>query len=306
MPRCARLKSFDSIYHIMVRSISDVPLFRCSLDKDKYLSLVKKYQDIFLFKVYAYCIMDTHAHMIIDGNGADISRIMQSINQCYAQYYNYVYKRHGHLFQDRFKSKIVKDDRGIITLSAYIHTNPDDIAVYRDKWEKYKYSSMGVYLGLRGDDFGIIDYGFILNYFGKDFICARKKYFEFVKHYNKQRPEEYEDGEFINERAEYRSERRILVRNAHSEDVIDFVSSYIKVDSSLIHIKYIRDAGDIKCLTAFIMRELCDMKQKDICKVIGNITQAHASKLCMQGFQLIKNKAEYKYIVKDFLDSKAS
>jgi REP element-mobilizing transposase RayT len=88
MPRCARIKSSDSIYHIMVRSISDVDLFCTNQDKDKYLSLIKKYQVLFAFKVYAYCIMNTHAHLIIDSAGADISRIMHAINQSYAQYYN--------------------------------------------------------------------------------------------------------------------------------------------------------------------------------------------------------------------------
>ena len=118
MPRSARVKSFDSVFHIMVRSISDTPLYKCNSDKDKYLQLIKKYQDIHLFKVYSYCIMDTHAHMIIDTVGSDISKVMHSINQCYAQYFNRKYERHGHVFQDRFKSKIIYEDRYLITLSS--------------------------------------------------------------------------------------------------------------------------------------------------------------------------------------------
>ena len=81
MPRVARVKHENGIYHIMVRSISDIPLFRDSADKDKYLQLIKKYQGIYLFKVYAYCLMTTHGHMAIDCCGADISKIMKSINQ---------------------------------------------------------------------------------------------------------------------------------------------------------------------------------------------------------------------------------
>lgn len=193
MPRCARVKSFDSIYHVMVRSISDTPLFRCSTDKDMYVKLISKYQGIFLF---------------------------------------------------------------------------------------------------------------ILSYFGKDFICFRKNYFEFVKYYNNEQPDE--DVEFAQERAEYRSERTILVRNAKSEDILEFVSAYIKKDKLNIHIKYIRDTSDIKSLSAFLMRELCDMKQKDICKEIGNVTQPHAAKLCLKGFKLINEKEAYKNIVKDFLIRKVA
>ncbi|MDF2672411.1 MAG: hypothetical protein K0R09_676, partial [Clostridiales bacterium] len=52
MPRKAREKTHDSIYHIMARSISEVDLFKGKDDKKKYLSLVKKYQKLYKFKVY--------------------------------------------------------------------------------------------------------------------------------------------------------------------------------------------------------------------------------------------------------------
>jgi REP element-mobilizing transposase RayT len=104
----------------MVRSISDVPLFRDDNDKDKYLLFIQKYQKKLGFKVYAYCLMTTHGHLIIDANGADISKVMHGINQCYAQYFNFRHKRHGHVFQDRFKSKVVDSEEYLFTLSAYI------------------------------------------------------------------------------------------------------------------------------------------------------------------------------------------
>lgn len=127
MPRIARIKSGTAIYHIMARSISEVKLFRSSDDKKKYMKLIKEYQKLYNFKIYAYCLMDNHLHLIIDANGADISKIMHCINFKYARYFNTVHKRHGHLFQDRFKSKIVLDNEYLIKLSAYIHNNPLDI-----------------------------------------------------------------------------------------------------------------------------------------------------------------------------------
>jgi hypothetical protein len=56
MPRVARKKSPDSIYHIMSKSISEINLFKDDDDKKKYLELLKRYQDIFYFKIYAYWI----------------------------------------------------------------------------------------------------------------------------------------------------------------------------------------------------------------------------------------------------------
>ena len=303
MPRCARVKSFDSVYHIMVRSISDVLLFTSDSEKEMYLNLIKKYQEIYLFKVYAYCIMDTHAHMIIDCNGADISKIMHDINQCYAQYYNRTHNRRGHLFQDRFKSIIIFEDRALINISAYINKNAKDIKGYKGREEKYKYSSYGIYAGIRKDEYGILDPYFILNQFSKDIISAKKQYIEFVKRYD----EEAEgDMEFKHERAEYRSERSILVRNITSREVVDFVSHYTNTDRSYINIKYVKTAAELKSLSAFLMRCLCDMSEKIICKEIGNITQSHAAKLCQMAVKLIEEKDEYKNIIKDFLEKRAS
>lgn len=123
MPRCARVKSFNSVYYIMARSICDILLFRDDNDREKYINLIKKYQNMYGFIVYAYTLMDTHGHFIIDCAGADISKIIHSINRSYAQFFNIKYKRYDHLFQDRFKSKIVNDDTQLIALSASIHND---------------------------------------------------------------------------------------------------------------------------------------------------------------------------------------
>ncbi|MDF2675637.1 MAG: transposase IS200-family protein [Clostridiales bacterium] len=174
MPRMARQKIEGAIYHIMARSISEVELFKTDEDKKKYMFLIKEYQKVYKFKVYAYSLMNNHIHLIVDSNGADISKIMHCINFKYARYFNTLHKRHGHLFQDRFKSKIVGDDRYLIALSAYIHNNPSDIRGYENNPEDYYYSSLGVYLGLRKDESDIIDEEFILNLFGKDIIKSPK------------------------------------------------------------------------------------------------------------------------------------
>jgi REP element-mobilizing transposase RayT len=304
LPRCARIKSFDSVYHIMVRSISDAPLFRCSHDKDVYLKFIKKYQETFLFKVYAFCLMDNHAHILINCCGADISKIMHGINQCYAMYYNREHDRRGHLFQDRFKSKILHDDRAIINVSAYINKNPKDKKGYKGKEEKYRYSSFGIYMGVWSDEYGILDPCYVLNQFSKDPIAARRDYFEFAKRYDTDA--EPDDMEFRHEAAEYRSELNIIVRNILPEKVVEFAAAYTKIDKKYISIKYIKDVTELKALSAFLMRCLCNMSEKGICRYMGNITQTHAARLYNMGMKLVKEKAEYKNIISDFLEQRAA
>jgi len=257
---------------------------------------------MFYFKIYGYCLMDTHGHVIIDGGGADISKVMHSINQSYSQYFNRKYKRHGHVFQDRFKSKIVYDDRYLITLSAYDHNNPSIIRKYEDKVEDYSYSSYGIYLGINKDKHGIVDYNFILNQFAENMKEARKQYFNFVS--SCRGKEIDEDVEFRHEKSQYRSERALLVRNYSPDKVINYAASCLNKKTGDINIKYIKDNKDFKALCAFLMNNLCNMKQKDICKVIGSITQSHASKLCNAGYRLVCDKEEYALILKNLINTK--
>jgi REP element-mobilizing transposase RayT len=298
IPRIARQKTIDAIFHIMARSISELDLFRDDDDKLKYLSLVKKYQKLYQFRVYGYCLMDTHVHLIIDANGADISRIMHSINFSYAQYYNAVHKRHGHLFQDRFRSKMVKDERYLLSLSAYVHNNPTDIEGYESRPEKYEFSSLSIYLGLRRDPYDLVDDGFIMSMFGKSPRAAREKYIKLVYLCCEKIKE---DIEFKNEGTEYRSERKILVRNIKAEEIIEFIMYKMGVSDLKMYSKHSRKVVEAKALFVFLTRSLCNYKCCEICKILGNITQARVSMLSSLGISLLDDE-RYRDIVREFLE----
>lgn len=298
MPRLARVKNEHGIYHIMVRSISDVPLFRDSTDKDKYLQLIKKYQDIYLFKVYAYCLMTTHGHIAIDCCGADISKIMKSINQSYAAYFNKKYNRHGHVFQDRFKSVLVHDYKYLLVLTAYIHNNPKDISEYRNSVEKYKYSSFGIYLGKFSNRFNIIDTNYILSFFGKKLSIARKSYLAFVM--KAPNLEEKVDVEFEEEGSECRNERKILIRDISPKEVVKFIAQYTGANFN-IHIKFNHKHSKERSLCVLLMRSLCNFSFKEICHFIGNITISSVRRLCERGYKLITENDRYKTLIEDMI-----
>ncbi|MDF2672880.1 MAG: hypothetical protein K0R09_1145, partial [Clostridiales bacterium] len=256
MPRHDRIKHFTFIYHVMVRSISEVPLFKNDDDKDKYLFYVQKYQKQFGFKVYGYCLMSNHGHFIIDANGSDISKVMQGINLSYARYFNFTYKRHGHLFQDRFKSEVVDTDSYLFTLSAYIHNNPTDIMGYESCPEKFKYSTLGMYLGLNEDELGVVDEEFVMGFFSKNVKNAREKYYSLVMACNDERMLEHHD--FKDEKSEYRSERTVLERNFKPDEVMNFVVRYTNVEKKMLKWKYKREAKECRALCVFLVRYYCD------------------------------------------------
>lgn len=299
MPRQARVKTYDSIFHVMAKSISEVHLFQDKKDKLSFLKKVRDYQKLYEFRLYGYCLMDTHVHLIIDANGADISKIMHSINFSYALYFNKQHGRHGHLFQDRFKSKIINDDRYLMACSAYIHNNPTDMVEYASAPEKYEFSSLSIYLGLRQDPYELIDNGFIMSLFGKDSKTAREKYIELV--YNSNDEDFSKEVEFLNEKTEYRGGRKILLRNAKPEDVIHFVAAKMSIPPIALKMKSARKLVDARALVAVLMRSLCNYGCNQIGSVLGNITQARISALSSIGIELILTKANYQGIVEEFM-----
>lgn len=266
MPRCARIKSEDSIFHIIVKSISEIFLFEDDSDKDMYISFMKHYQKIYHFKIYSYCFMSNHAHFIIDANGADISKVMHGINFRFAINFNKKHKRNGHLFQGRFKSKIIYDDRYIITASAYIHRNPLDIKKYKLSPEKYKYSSLPIFLGLKKDPFNLVDENFILQLLGSNLKESRKRYLYLIYSDNKVLEKLIESK---TENTYHNSKRFILIRNFNEKEIVDFVSKKLDISIANICMKNNKNSTKARALVVFLLRCLSNLSCKDICKFFG-------------------------------------
>lgn len=179
MPRKARLKTPECTYHVIVRGNNREKIFNCDDDRIRYLKTLKKFKIKYNFLLYAYVLMDNHVHLIINSNGEDISKIMQSINISYTYYFNKSYNRVGHLFQDRFVSIIIDDDSYMINLSKYIHNNPKRALIVPEGHD-YIWSSCRIYSFGAEDRFDIVDSDFILSYFSDDTKKANALYMRYM------------------------------------------------------------------------------------------------------------------------------
>ena len=305
MPRPFRLKTNFSIYHIMIRCVDGILLFKDDQDRDQFLLRIKRYKKRYGFKLYAFCLMDNHAHMVIDAAGADITKIMHGINLSYAKYYNRKYKRRGHVFSDRFRSEIIDKDNYILQASKYIHKNPRKLRNWSNKVFQYPYSSAPIYLGDLDDRFEIVDCDLILKlYSDKNKKKAIKEYLDFMLVPNSAEEQEQIEAEygFRNQKCEYKSEKTIIAKDIEPDDILTFVGKYIGEDKDKIKIKYIRNLTKAKAITMVLMVRFCDYKVKDICSYFGNITQSRVSSLCSLGVEILFSDGIYKNIINDFLE----
>lgn len=109
MPRQARKKSASGIYNIMLRGINQQVIFEDEEDNNKFIETIKTYKAISGYKIYAYCLMSNHVHLLLKVEKEDLDLIIKRIAGSYVYWYNWKYHRRGHLFQDRFKSEPVED-----------------------------------------------------------------------------------------------------------------------------------------------------------------------------------------------------
>jgi REP element-mobilizing transposase RayT len=310
MPRKSREKYPEAIYHIMCRSESEFLLFRDDNDKEHYLSLLKRYTDKYKCSIYAYCLMDNHLHLHLDPKGFDVSKFMQSLNTAYVRYYNNKYARHGHVFQGRFESRILDTDEYNLAVSAYIHNNPHSIEGFAGREENYKYSSYGVYLGLREDLHKLVDMSFIMGLFNiNEPSVFAEKYYAFVSH-------QRDIGSFKELKKqlssavkyEYISGRQVVLRDLSPSKVISYIS-----DKLLMPEKHIKTANlkqkthEARAFMAYVLKVLCGLGYKEICSNIYNITLSGCSKLCERGYELLnaKNPA-YEDIFNDLINCSVS
>ncbi|MCQ2065838.1 MAG: transposase [Bacteroidaceae bacterium] len=134
MARKIREQSQNGVYHVMVRGIDRQEIFIDDYDRRMFLKILKdniqipdkkdEGLKIRAFRLFSYCLMSNHAHLLIQEIEQTSAQFMQRICTRYAMYFNAKYTRIGHLFQDRFRSEPCNDVGYFLTLVRYIHQNP--------------------------------------------------------------------------------------------------------------------------------------------------------------------------------------
>lgn len=93
MARRPRELEDGGIYHCYCRGNNRQKLFREDEDFKAYLGLLLKLKNRFEFKLYHYCLMTNHVHMLMEmEKGKDLPRLMHGLQLGYAKYYKKQYK----------------------------------------------------------------------------------------------------------------------------------------------------------------------------------------------------------------------
>jgi putative transposase len=121
MPRGARLDAPGTLHHVMVRGIEGKSIVSDDADRAFFVSRMGKISVATGTKIYAWALMTNHAHILLRSGAAGLSTFMRRLLTGYASGYNRRHKRHGHLFQNRYKSIVCEEEPYFLRLVSYIH-----------------------------------------------------------------------------------------------------------------------------------------------------------------------------------------
>ena len=154
----------NKYYHLYNRSNNHEQLFRKRDNYIYFLSKYRKYLSRFV-SILAYCLMPDHFHFSIyvkSNDSITIKKYIGLLLSSYTKAVNKSFSRVGSLFQQHTKTKLIADEKSLLTVISYIHQNPKkkNLVTNLEDWE---FSSYQGYVGLRNGT--LVDKTFIQNKF---------------------------------------------------------------------------------------------------------------------------------------------
>lgn len=181
MPRKARIDAPGAFHHIIIRGIERRKIFREDADRVNFLDRLGGIVVDTQTQCFAWALIPNHAHILLRTGRVPIATVMRKLLTGYAVSFNRKYRRHGQLFQNRYKSILCQEDVYLKELVRYIHLNPLRVRLVSEMkgLDRYRWSGHSVIMGKTNNDWQNIDY--VLGLFDDTKLKARRRYRAFVQ-----------------------------------------------------------------------------------------------------------------------------
>ncbi|MGJ8639865.1 MAG: transposase [Opitutaceae bacterium] len=124
MPRKQRIEYPGAVYHVISRGNYRKNLFVHDKTGEAFERTIFEAAERCGWKLYAYVIMSNHYHLAIETPEPNLVQGMKWLQSTFATRFNRFRNERGHVFQGRYKSILITEDRPLLGLIDYIHLNP--------------------------------------------------------------------------------------------------------------------------------------------------------------------------------------
>lgn len=173
MTRPLRIELVDGLHHVSHRALPHRELFADDRERRVFLSEVRGGVIRRRWRCVAYCLMDTHYHLLVQTPVPNLSLGMRDLNSAYAR--SYLARRGigGPVFHGRFSSQLVQDNAYLLAVGRYIALNPVRAGMVA-RAEDWSWSSFGALA--RGDLPAFVDETPLLRLLDEDDARARRHF----------------------------------------------------------------------------------------------------------------------------------
>ena len=147
MPRKPRVEAPGAIQHVIARGNGGERIVADDADRIAFLAGLARASERYGWRVHAYCLMDTHFHVVVETPEPTLGSGMQRLLGAYASRFNQRHDRYGHLFAGRYSASLVDSEAYAIEVCAYVVLNPVRAGIV-DAPEDWPWSSYRATAGL--------------------------------------------------------------------------------------------------------------------------------------------------------------
>lgn len=127
MPRSLRIAPPATVQHVVNRGNFRQTIFREPDEYEDFLDLLGRAAERFQVPLLAYCLMPNHFHLVLwPPDREALSAYMHWVTSTHVRHLHYWRGTNGlgHIYQERFRNRIVKDERQLLDVCRYVEANP--------------------------------------------------------------------------------------------------------------------------------------------------------------------------------------
>lgn len=147
----------------MNRGYEGNEIFSGSKYKSQFLDYLEDAAGKMKIRLFAYCVMDTHYHLVLQNSSGRMSDFLRLVNGRYGMYYRKMEGGVGYVFQSRFKSTLIENDSYLLQSILYLLRNPVRAGIV-PLAQDYTWSSGQYYYS--GRETELVDTAFVNELFG--------------------------------------------------------------------------------------------------------------------------------------------
>lgn len=148
MPRTRRLEQPNVPLHVIQRGNNRTACFFGDVDRRFYLKCLATAAARRSVAVHAYVLMSNHVHLLVTpAEVGAVASMLQDLGRKYVRVINMIHERTGTLWEGRYKSCLVSDERYMLTCHRYIELNPVRAGMVKDPafypWSSHAHYALG-------------------------------------------------------------------------------------------------------------------------------------------------------------------